>query len=237
MNRAPLPASGLVLILALGCSDGVVALDDPRAGGVDAAAPDTGGAATSDVGAGDSLVPDAAPAPDLGIGDAGLPDVAPAPPLGVRDAGVLDATGADAQPSPAATIATECQVAADCDNLLPPPSVRWCPSSSWACVDGACAWECSRGGRTCTRDAAGCMRCDNEPAMSCPGDPCDFQLPMMRLNIEEATCARAFLAGPWTCYGDWFALDDGMLCSMEWLPTGALRAVLVCERCQTTYMF
>lgn len=222
----------LILTLLAACSDEVVSLLDAQVAGIaDSGAPRT------DTGA-----------PDLGVADTPLADAPAADAVAPIDAGFADASAPDASAPDASTpadaeaprdtgIAAECLVATDCGRLRAPPSVRWCQSSSWSCIEGRCAWECSRSGRTCERDAAGCMRCAGDPTSSCPGDACNFRIPMTRPMIEEATCARAFLAGQWRCFGDWIELDDPMTCSLESLPTGALRSVLTCQRCQTTYYF
>lgn len=52
--------------------------------------------------------------------------------------------------------------------------------------------------------------------------------------MEDSTCARAFLFDVVQCYGSWVVLRDGMLCSLEVLPTALVRAVLSCGFCQTT---
>lgn len=146
--------------------------------------------------------------------DAGFPDA------GFRDGG-----------TPA-----ECQVAEQCESGGPSTSIRFCRGNSrWSCIAGQCTWECEVGGRTCER-ARACVTCAVGPPPSCPGDPCAFPIDR-ELQIEEATCARDFTSEIVQCFDEWIELEDGTICTMRWLPTGAPRAVLSCGRCQTSVFF
>jgi hypothetical protein len=129
-------------------------------------------------------------------------------------------------------ITGECQRPADCGDPTF-ASVRWCPTSSWSCIDHQCVWEC-RGGRRCDRSPDGCVRCDDEAREHCPGrDACTPGWPDGGM-MEESTCARAWTREPSDCFGPWARMRDGTLCSMQSLFTGVPRMVLACRRCQTT---
>lgn len=187
-----------------------------------------------DAAPGDGPLSDTAPR-DLGaVADAGdVGDQGWEPDTGFRpDAQIVDAFVADTG-NP-----FDCTTAADC-TLQPFGSVRACSNSAWSCIAGECVWECT-GGRTCALvpppDAATpvCLACDGAPPQ-CYGEPCRHDITSP--NLEDAYCARSFFQPPPVCFGDFVQLSDGMICSLEMLPTGAPRSVLACGPCQTQFMW
>lgn len=130
----------------------------------------------------------------------------------------------------------ECARPSDCAGPVAPPSSSWCSGmSSWSCIDRQCVWEC-RGGRTCERAPDGCVQCDDAMRDYCPGrDRCPPGWPDA-VQVEEAFCARAWTREPSQCFGPWVRMNDGTLCSLQSLFTGAPRSVLACRRCQTTIL-
>ena len=50
-------------------------------------------------------------------------------------------------------------------------------------------------------------------------------------------CARAFSREVTECFGPFAVLRDGLVCTLEDLPTGAIRAIMACAGCQTTLMW
>jgi hypothetical protein len=205
---------GCWLVLLVACTEEAGALD-PRSG-LDAAPTEVG---PSDRG------PSYDSAFDAGA-DVGFDQDA----AFVWDAQVLDAFVPDAT-SPA-----ECTTAADCTQA-PFGSVGTCPNSAWSCVAGSCVWECM-GGRTCSpaipNPGSSCLSCDFG-VPQCAGERCrhDLSSPI----LEDATCARDFLRSPGTCFGDFLELEDGTLCTLLELPTGAPRSVLACGPCQTQFIW
>ena len=163
------------------------------------------------------------------------------------DTALADSAASDASPPDGADASLDaapdaprvdgkCVTAADCDARWSPASVRMCPTSSWSCVAGSCTWEC-RGGRTCTRDASGCLVCRSGATVetSCPTDPCvEGLLPRDGgWGGMESTCARAFVVDVVRCGGEDVPLRTGETCTLQSLFTGAPRGVLQCGPCQT----
>lgn len=128
----------------------------------------------------------------------------------------------------------ECQNVRECAPMPPPGSVRACPTSNWSCIAGRCTYECD-GGRSCYVDIKGCLNCDGKE-IQCPGMMCE-RPPLAQARMEDATCARAFLLDVDSCFGSFVQLKDGLICSLQTLPTGAIRKVLACGRCQTQIVF
>ncbi len=172
---------------------------------------------------------------DAATVDAGSPNA-----IDAGSANAVDAGSPDARPdaTPDAGFTDRCAAPCDCAALGAPLTVSYCKGSSWSCVLGRCTWEC-RGGRTCTRDAGGCLACDRGggalPERSCPGDVCvEGLLPRDGGGgSAEATCARAFLVDVTRCEGEDVALRTGETCTLQSLFTGAPRGVLQCGPCQT----
>ena len=48
---------------------------------------------------------------------------------------------------------------------------------------------------------------------------------------------RAFSREVTACFGAFAVLRDGLVCTLEDLPTGAIRAIMACAGCQTTLMW
>lgn len=128
----------------------------------------------------------------------------------------------------------ECVTAADCTSMGARPSTRWC-ASSWSCIAGYCTWECN-GGRTCTLAPGGCIECPMPWGRQCPGARCAVELPAQS-RIEEVFCMRPFHTDIRQCFGEWARLSEGRFCSVNYLPTGALRALVACAGCQTVLMW
>lgn len=138
-------------------------------------------------------------------------------------------------PAPDTPIPTgECARPADCGP--PSASVRACDGrSSWSCIDRQCVWEC-RGGRRCDRATDGCVRCDGEPRAYCPGtDACPSGWPDAAV-VEDESCARLWTRERSQCFGPWMRLEDGTLCSLQSLFTGAPRSVIACRNCQAAIL-
>ncbi len=128
----------------------------------------------------------------------------------------------------------ECVTAADCARMGARPSIAWC-ASSWSCVAGYCIWECN-GGRTCTLAPDGCIECPPPRGRQCPGARCTVDLTAPS-KIEEVFCTRPFHTDIRQCFGEWARLSEGRLCSVNYLPTGALRALVACGGCQTVLVW
>ena len=89
--------------------------------------------------------------------------------------------------------------------------------------------------RTCYQDNRGCLSCDGRPA-ECPGSAC-VGPSLARGRIEDATCQRAFLNEIDSCFAGYLRLRDGMICTVQDLPTGAIREVVACGACQIQLVF
>lgn len=121
----------------------------------------------------------------------------------------------------------------ECAFLPRPQAVRACPTSGWSCIAGRCTLEC-RGGRSCYPMSGGCLNCDGK--IQCPGSACVGPA-LSSGRIEDATCQRGFLSEIDSCFGDFVHLRDGMICSVQELPTGAIREVVACGACQIQLVF
>ena len=128
---------------------------------------------------------------------------------------------------------SECRAAEDCAARPLPGTSRFCTGRvGWSCVVGRCTAECAASGRTCARDAAGCIAC-SDGARACPGAMCATP-PLDAGRYEDGFCARAFSREVTECFGAFAVLRDGLVCTLEDLPTGAIRAIMACAGCQTT---
>lgn len=131
-----------------------------------------------------------------------------------------------------------CTVASDCAGQWAPSAIPACAKSSYSCVVGTCTFECF-GGRTCTKDAKGCLRCvdstGGNATTSCPGTLCTeglLQTDGGGSNVTMSTCQRAYLVDVVSCYGEMVTLRDGSICTLQSLMTNLPRAVLACGVCQ-----
>lgn len=197
----------LWLMVLCGCAS-TVAVSDGAAGDVvaaDVVAPDVVAAdvVVNDVVAADVVTPDVV-TPDVVVNDVPMP----------RDGAI------------------ECRSAVDCDAMPAFPSVRVCTGGGrWSCIEGRCTRECNVS-RTCAVDTAGCMVCSTgEPV--CAGVACAVPGDLAALRVEDGMCARAFWREVDRCAGSFVRLRDGTWCTVDELPTGAIRYLLACGPCQT----
>jgi hypothetical protein len=148
-------------------------------------------------------------------------------------AGPGGASGGDG----AAPIMT-CAAPASCTGT-PIAGPWYCSSPSWSCVDGSCTWECM-GGRTCTEaPSSGCLSCSSSGGVpsSCIGDACAID----RTRTWRATRINCTSLPPldfatWSCWGHRGAQSVGgqlRLCTIQSLPTDAIRYSVSCGECVT----
>ena len=131
-----------------------------------------------------------------------------------------------------------CTAPASCTGT-PVAGPWYCDSPSWSCVDGSCTWECM-GGRTCTEaPSSGCLSCSSSGGVpsSCIGDACAID----RTRTWRATRLNCTSLPPldfatWSCWGHRGAQSVGgqlRLCTIQALPTDAIRYSVSCGECVT----
>ncbi len=131
-----------------------------------------------------------------------------------------------------------CTAPASCTGT-PVAGPWYCSSPSWSCVDGSCTSECM-GGRTCTEaPSSGCLSCSSSGGVpsSCIGDACAID----RTRTWRATRINCTSLPPldfatWSCWGHRGAQSVGgqlRLCTIQALPTDAIRYSVSCGECVT----
>ena len=131
-----------------------------------------------------------------------------------------------------------CTAPASCTGT-PVAGPWYCTNPSWSCVDGSCTRECM-GGRTCTEaPSSGCLSCSSSGGVppSCIGDACAID----RTRTWRATRINCTSLPPidfatWSCWGYRGAQSvDGQLrlCTIQSLPTDAIRYSVSCGECLT----
>ena len=231
-RRRPLlsrPALFTSILLALLT---VPACDDGDGSGADAAPDVVARDAPADLAA---EAPDLAPALDgADAGDAATDDPIDVSP---RDAGDGPPEASPADTAGDMVPRGPCRSHLDCATLPAPPALRFCSGGAWSCAipaagqPGHCIRECYSPGRTCSVDTNSCIGCSVPVAPTCPGAPC--RLFARAITVEDTTCPTAPLFRADQCRGDWLIRDDGALCSITELATGAVRFAVACPDCTT----
>ncbi|MFO0558922.1 MAG: hypothetical protein U0269_12965 [Polyangiales bacterium] len=126
----------------------------------------------------------------------------------------------------------ECNVAEDCTGLAT-PEARF--ARGWSCLGGRCVYSVSPG-ESCGVPGDGCVYCAGQ-APVCEGAPgCPAGFDPSRAQFEFGNCARNYLPSIRACFGRFVRLDDGEHCVISEAPTGAIRYVLNCGFCESTYV-
>jgi len=193
--------------------------------GTDAAGGTTGGDTTGAAGAGGAGI-----AGGAGVGAAG-------------DGASAGRGGATATAGTGGTVPPRCEAPTDCAGAL--TGSTFCPSPSWSCigsVTGRCVAECM-GGRTCREGPdSGCLYCASSSPPSqvsegCVRTACAFDPARIRDVQQSSGCEASNTPhfDTWHCTGNWAVLPGGdrPICTIQMLPTDAVRYSVSCGSCIT----
>jgi len=131
----------------------------------------------------------------------------------------------------------KCTAPADCSGGLGGTTGTFC-SPAWSCVNYRCTAECMSG-RTCLEmpdsDCLVCRTGSGSPVQEgCPSTACAFD-PARVGSVSQVTCASSPPPdfSTWHCTGRWAKLPDGTLCTIQTIPTDAIRWSVSCGGCVT----
>jgi hypothetical protein len=115
----------------------------------------------------------------------------------------------------------------------------YCSTTAWSCVDGSCTAECM-GSRTCTEaPASGCLSCSSSGGVgpSCIGDACAIDKTRnWRVTQLNCTALPPIDFATWSCWGyrgSQSVNGQLRLCTIQSLPTDAIRYAVSCGECVT----